>query len=137
MARTASTWKPGQSGNPSGRPRSLNSRAALRAALAAPGPDGVATMAGWAREMVAAAVTLDDRLSLLKFLDGSQPPPTDLNVNVDAPRIMFGAPPDAYEREMVRIADAGEFDPESNPTAASVVASLRALVLDRGDGGAA
>jgi hypothetical protein len=78
MARTSSTWQKGRSGNPSGRPRSLASRRVLREALGAPAdpanPEGGSLLEKWAGEIIAAATTLEDRLSVLKFLEGSAPP---------------------------------------------------------------
>ncbi len=48
----ATRWKPGQSGNPSGRPKKLHISDALRAELEAEGPDGVANDSAIARKLV-------------------------------------------------------------------------------------
>ncbi len=48
----ATRWKPGQSGNLSGRPKKLHITDALRAELDMEGPDGVANDAAIARKLV-------------------------------------------------------------------------------------
>ncbi len=48
----ATRWKPGQSGNPSGRPKKLHITDALRAELERTGPDGVPNDTAIARVLV-------------------------------------------------------------------------------------
>ncbi|QEH34276.1 hypothetical protein OJF2_28110 [Aquisphaera giovannonii] len=77
--RNTTSWKPGQSGNPRGRPKALNGRSALRAVLLEPADPAaespVSRLEQWARGIVEAAVTFEDRLAVLRFLEGNQPPP--------------------------------------------------------------
>jgi len=77
MARSATSWRKGQSGNPAGRPRNPLARAALRAALAAPVGDGTdeTRLEQWARQIVEQALDVETRLAILKFLEGTAPPP--------------------------------------------------------------
>lgn len=92
MAANATSWTKGRSGNPSGKPKLATSRRSLRAALSAPASPGSSEtlMDRWAREMIASAVTLDDRLAVLRFLDGSQPTPNDFLIRFDdPPRILI------------------------------------------------
>ncbi len=90
MAANATSWTKGRSGNPSGRAKNPASRRSLRAALSAPASPGSdeCLMDRWAREMIAGAVTLDDRLALLRFLDGASPTFNDFAVSVETPRIV-------------------------------------------------
>lgn len=48
----ATQWKPGQSGNPSGRPKKLHITDAIRAELAREGPDGIPNDEAIARVLV-------------------------------------------------------------------------------------
>jgi hypothetical protein len=48
----ATQWQPGQSGNPSGRPKKLHITDAIRLELEQPGPDGMTNDAAIARKLV-------------------------------------------------------------------------------------
>lgn len=76
MARTRTSWAKGQSGNPAGRRRGFTARTALRRALDEPPKEGddETVLMRWAREIIDAAVTVDDRLSVLRWLEGPSPP---------------------------------------------------------------
>lgn len=70
-------WKPGQSGNPRGRPRGETLRDYLRAKLAEADPDQPdrSRFAAWAEALIQEAETGDrDRMELVKFLEGNRPP---------------------------------------------------------------
>lgn len=82
--RTSTSWQPGRSGNPSGRPRLLNSRKVLRAALTAKLPDGGTVLERWADEMLMQATGLEDRLAILKFLDGACPTAGEVTLTLNA-----------------------------------------------------
>jgi len=86
MGKTRTTWRKGQSGNPAGRRPNAKARDALRKALNQPiGPGASETrMEQWANEIVTQAVALEDRLAILKFLEGTSPPQST-NDDDDAP----------------------------------------------------
>ena len=76
MGKTRTSWRKGQSGNPSGRRPNARARDAIRKALNQPVEPGASEthMERWADEIVTQAATLEDRLAVLKFLEGSSPP---------------------------------------------------------------
>ena len=69
-------FKPGQSGNPAGRPKRQTFRDVLRAYLWTPHPDRAdrTRFQVWCEEMIAEATRIDQRMELLKWLDGASPP---------------------------------------------------------------
>lgn len=73
MAKTSTSFKPGQSGNPAGRPRGLTAREAVRRSLAVAVEGGLTRLDAWAEELVTAAVTPEDKLDLLRWLEGASP----------------------------------------------------------------
>jgi len=79
MGRTSTTWRKGQSGNPAGKRPSMLAREALRKALNEPAEPGseMTNMERWAQEIVRQALTLDAKLAVLKFLEGSAPPQSE------------------------------------------------------------
>lgn len=83
MGRTSTTWRKGQSGNPAGKRPNMLGRDALRKALGEPAEPGSETtkMERWAQEIVRQAVTLDAKLAVLKFLEGSSPPHSDADAS--------------------------------------------------------
>lgn len=68
-------FKPGVSGNPGGRSKTPSARAVLRKALEKPEYDGSTRtrLEAWAEDL---ATTSDpaERLTILKYLEGNQPP---------------------------------------------------------------
>lgn len=100
MARSSTTWVKGVSGNPKGRPPNATGRAAIRRALAEPVGKGSdeKRLDKWAREIVESAATLEQRLDVLRWLEGSSPPPepAEPTLNLIAPRIVIpGSPADS------------------------------------------
>lgn len=82
---SSDTWfKPGRSGNPRGRPPGRASmRELVRRELLKPmarAKDGRTTAEEWARQLVAGAISNDDKLDLLRWLEGSQPSSDNLAV---------------------------------------------------------
>ncbi|MDG3008505.1 hypothetical protein [Paludisphaera mucosa] len=64
----------GRSGNPGGRPKVAAAREALRRVLTAARDHGTTILDDWANDL-AATTDLETRLAILRFLEGSQPPP--------------------------------------------------------------
>ncbi len=74
MGRETTQFKPGRSGNPAGRPKGKSSaRDAVRRELMKPGKGGKSTLETWAERLVTSALTTDDMLAVLKWLEGSGP----------------------------------------------------------------
>lgn len=77
MPRSDTYFKPGVSGNPRGRPPGRSSiRELVRRELMKAQPrakDGKTTAEEWARQLVAGAISNDEKLDLLRWLEGSQP----------------------------------------------------------------
>lgn len=84
MPRSDGWFKPGRSGNPKGRPpgrcslRELVRRELLKPAAKA--KDGRSQAEEWARQLVAGAISNDDKLNVLRWLEGSQPSSDNLAV---------------------------------------------------------
>lgn len=77
MPRSDTWFKPGQSGNPKGRPPGRCSlREMVRRELLKPvkgAKDGRTTAEEWARRLVAGAIDNDGMLNVLRWLEGAQP----------------------------------------------------------------
>lgn len=84
MARSDGYFRPGQSGNPRGRPPGRASlRELVRRELMKPmarAKDGRTMAEVWASRLVAGAVTTDDMLAVLRWLEGSAPSADNLAV---------------------------------------------------------
>lgn len=95
MARSSTSFKPGQSGNPGGRPRK-GPRAALRDVLLKPKRLNGAKLRleEWAEEVIEAAKTPEDRLKIMQYID---PPRSDQNI--------WGATDDQAAKPRVEIPD--------------------------------
>ena len=78
MARTSTTFAPGRSGNPAGKPRSL--RSALRQALARtePHPEPMTRLQRWCEDLIGRSISVRDRLAVMAYIDGTGPAPHDL-----------------------------------------------------------
>jgi hypothetical protein len=78
VGKNATSWRRGQSGNPGGRPKKpATIRQAIRQALDRPASSRSTrtVLQRWAEELVDGAATFEDRLLLLKFMEGPSPPP--------------------------------------------------------------
>lgn len=127
--RTSNGWKPGQSGNPAGKPRGTRNKATLAV---------LALMESGAKEITEAVIEqarAGDLTAARMILDRLAPPARERPVTIDLPDAETAEGINAASLAVLQAAAAGEITPGEGATLAGIVEgrrkALETLELER------